>query len=288
MSISTPNHRPKARTRTRLLRIEQGQASARFDLVATEEPLEIRLLAAQTRGKTVAITMRTPGHDFELAAGFLLSEGLVRRREEIRRIAYCTDPSEPQQYNIVNVELNAATLPDLAPLERHFYTTSACGVCGKASLENLQRRHAPLDISWRVSSQVITQLPKQLRAQQTLFAQTGGLHAAALFDRAGRLLALREDVGRHNALDKLLGWALLENRLPLSEQMVLVSGRASYELVQKTLAAGAPVLCAISAPSSLAVELAQAFNLTLIGFLRDSFNVYSGAERLLLDTSEAI
>jgi len=232
--------------------------------------------------------MRTPGHDFELAAGFLLSEGLVRRREEIRRIAYCTDPSEPQQYNIVNVELNAATLPDLAPLERHFYTTSACGVCGKASLENLQRRHAPLDISWRVSSQVITQLPKQLRAQQTLFAQTGGLHAAALFDRAGRLLALREDVGRHNALDKLLGWALLENRLPLSEQMVLVSGRASYELVQKTLAAGAPVLCAISAPSSLAVELAQAFNLTLIGFLRDSFNVYSGAERLLLDTSEAI
>ncbi|ADD28671.1 formate dehydrogenase accessory sulfurtransferase FdhD [Meiothermus ruber] len=285
MSISTPNHRPKARIRTRLLRIEQGQASARFDLVATEEPLEIRLLAAQTHGKTVAITMRTPGHDFELAAGFLLSEGLVRRREEIRRIAYCTDPSEPQQYNIVNVELNAATLPDLAPLERHFYTNSACGVCGKASLENLQRRYAPLDSSGRVSSQVITQLPKQLRAQQTLFAQTGGLHAAALFDRAGHLLALREDVGRHNALDKLLGWALLENRLPLSEQMVLVSGRASYELVQKALAAGVPVLCAISAPSSLAVELAQAFNLTLIGFLRDSFNVYSGAERLALDAS---
>ncbi|WP_297559191.1 formate dehydrogenase accessory sulfurtransferase FdhD [Meiothermus sp.] len=284
MSISTPNHRPKARTRTRLLRIEQGQASARFDLVATEEPLEIRLLAAQTRGKTVAITMRTPGHDFELAAGFLLSEGLVRRREEIRRIAYCTDPSEPQQYNIVNVELNAATLPDLAPLERHFYTTSACGVCGKASLENLQRRYAPLDISWRVSSPLITKLPEQLRAQQTLFAQTGGLHAAALFNRAGHLLALREDVGRHNALDKLLGWALLENRLPLSEQIVLVSGRASYELVQKALAAGVPVLCAISAPSSLAVELAQAFNLTLIGFLRDSFNVYSGAERLELDT----
>lgn len=256
--------------------------------MATEEPLEIRLLAAQTRGKTVAITMRTPGHDFELAAGFLLAEGLVRHRDEIRRIAYCTDPSEPQQYNIVNVELNTATLPDLAPLERYFYTTSACGVCGKASLENLQRRYAPLDISWRVSSQVIAQLPKQLRAQQTLFAQTGGLHAAALFDREGRLLALREDVGRHNALDKLLGWALLENRLPLSEQIVLVSGRASYELAQKTLAAGIPILCAISAPSSLAVELAQAFNLTLIGFLRDSFNVYSGTERLLLDTSEAI
>ncbi|KZK16321.1 formate dehydrogenase accessory sulfurtransferase FdhD [Meiothermus taiwanensis] len=285
MSTSTPNHRPKARTRTRLLRIEQGQAAARLDQLATEEPLEIRLLASgsPTERKTLAVTMRTPGHDFELAAGFLLAEGLVSRREEIRRIAYCTDPDEPQQYNIVNVELNTAILPELAPLERHFFTTSACGVCGKAGLENLRRRYAPLDTSWKVSSRVIAQLPHRLYAQQTLFAQTGGLHAAALFDREGRLLALREDVGRHNALDKLLGWALLENRLPLSEQIVLVSGRASYELAQKTLAAGAPVLCAISAPSSLAVELARAFNLTLIGFLRGSFNVYSGAERLRLE-----
>jgi len=200
--------------------------------------------------KTLAVTMRTPGHDFELAAGFLLAEGVIAGREDIARIAYCTDPGEPQQYNIVNVELKAARLPDLAPLERHFYTTSACGVCGKAGLENLQRRYAPLEADWTVSSEVIAKLPSQLRAHQPLFAQTGGLHAAALFDRYGNLLALREDVGRHNALDKLLGWALLEYQLPLCEHMVLVSGRASYELVQKALAASIPLLCAISAPAA--------------------------------------
>ncbi|GIW24105.1 MAG: sulfurtransferase FdhD [Meiothermus sp.] len=226
--------------------------------------------------------MRTPGHDFELAAGFLWAEGVVGARDEIRRIAYCTDPGEPQQYNIVNVWLQSDTPPHLAPLERHFYTNSACGVCGRAGLENLRRRYAPLEAGWQVSSPVITQLPSLLHRQQKLFQQTGGLHAAALFDPHGNLLALREDVGRHNALDKLLGWALLENRLPLSEGVVLVSGRASYELAQKTLAAGIPVLCAISAPSSLAVELAREFNLTLIGFLRDSFNIYSAPERIKL------
>ncbi len=265
-----------------MLRVEPNRAWVKSDQLATEEPLEIRLLASSQSGKTLAVTMRTPGHDFELAAGFLLAEGLVNKAQEIRRIAYCTDPGEPQQYNIVNVELSTATLPDLAPLERHFYTTSACGVCGRAGLENLQRRYAPLDLGWKVSSELIARLPGQLQAHQPLFAQTGGLHAAALFDQGGHLLALREDVGRHNALDKLLGWALLENRLPLSQHILLVSGRASYELAQKALAAGVPVLCAISAPSSLAVELAQAFNLTLIGFLRESFNVYSGAERLTL------
>jgi len=267
-----------------VLRVEPGRVWVKSDQLATEEPLEIRLLASSQAepglGKTLTVTMRTPGHDFELAAGFLLAEGLVNEREGIRRIAYCTDPGQPQQYNVVMVELNSQ--PDLAPLKRHFHTTSACGVCGKASLENLQRHYAPLDSSWKVSRSVIAQLPAQLRAQQTQFALTGGLHAAALFDRGGNLLALREDVGRHNALDKLLGWALLENRLPLSQHILLVSGRASYELAQKALAAGVPVLCAISAPSSLAVALAQAFNLTLIGFLRESFNVYSGAERLEL------
>jgi len=275
------------------LRVEYGRALVKSDLLASEEPLEIRLLASSGQvskkvsegAKTLAVTMRTPGHDFELAAGFLLAEGVIAGREDIARIAYCTDPGEPQQYNIVNVELKAARLPDLAPLERHFYTTSACGVCGKAGLENLQRRYAPLEADWTVSSEVIAKLPSQLQAHQPLFAQTGGLHAAALFDRYGNLLALREDVGRHNALDKLLGWALLEYQLPLCEHMVLVSGRASYELVQKALAASIPLLCAISAPSSLAVELAREFNLTLIGFLRDSFNVYSGAERLYIGPS---
>lgn len=263
-----------------MLRIEGGRAFARPDHLATEEPLEIRLQSGMGERRTLAVTMRTPGHDFELAAGFLFAEGVITSRSEIRRMAYCTDPGEPQQFNIVNVELASNTLPDLAPLERHFYTTSACGVCGRAGLENLRLRYRPLEPGLRISSEVIAQLPATLRQHQGLFAQTGGLHAAALFDKFGELLAAREDVGRHNALDKLLGWALLENRLPLSEHIVLVSGRASYELAQKTLAAGVPILAAISAPSSLAVELARAFNLTLIGFLRSSFNVYSGQERL--------
>jgi FdhD protein len=196
MSTSTPNHRPKARSRTRLLRVEPGRAYVKFDQLATEEPLEIRLQSGLGESRTLAVTMRTPGHDFELAAGFLLAEGLIGRRDEIRRIAYCTDSSEPQQFNIVNVELASASLPELAPLERHFYTTSACGVCGKAGLENLQRRYSSLDLKWKVSSEVISRLPLQLRAHQPLFARTGGLHAAALFDRCGHLLALREDVGR--------------------------------------------------------------------------------------------
>lgn len=263
-----------------MLRIEDGRALARFDHLATEEPLEIRLRSGLGQTRTLAVTMRTPGHDFELAAGFLFAEGVIGSRDEIRRMAYCTDPGEPQQYNIVNIELCSDTLPNLAPLERHFYTSSACGVCGKAGLENLRLRYRPLEPGFRVSSEVIARLPGILAQHQGLFRQTGGLHAAALFDASGKLLAVREDVGRHNALDKLLGWALLENRLPLSAHIVLVSGRASYELAQKTLAAGIPILAAISAPSSLAVELAQEFNLTLIGFLRGSFNVYSGLERL--------
>ena len=226
--------------------------------------------------------MRTPGHDFELAAGFLYAEGVIGRREEIRRIAYCTT-DEPQQYNIVNVVLNSDTLPDLAPLERHFYTTSACGVCGKSGLANLRLRYTRLNSDFQIPAEILAQLPEKLRRHQGLFEQTGGLHAAALFDTNGNLLALREDVGRHNALDKLVGWALLQNRLPLSQNLVLVSGRTSYELAQKTLAAGIPILAAISAPSSLAVELAQEFNLTLIGFLRGSFNVYCSPERVRLN-----
>lgn len=267
-----------------MLRIEGGRAHARPDHLVTEEPLEIRLQSGLGERRTLAVTMRTPGHDFELAAGFLFAEGVIAGRSEIRRMAYCTDPGEPQQYNIVNVELGSATLPNLAPLERHFYTTSACGVCGRAGLENLRLRYGPLEPGFRVSSQMIVELPRLLSQHQALFQQTGGLHAAALFDKCGELLAVREDVGRHNALDKLLGWALLEDRLPLSEHIVLVSGRASYELAQKTLAAGIPILTAISAPSSLAVELAREFNLTLIGFLRGSFNVYSGLERLEVST----
>lgn len=266
-----------------MLRIEGGRAFLKSDQLVTEEPLEIRLVAGSgqhSSRQTVAITMRTPSEDFELAAGFLFAEGVIQNRDQIRRIAYCTDQSEPQQYNIVNVELKSSALPDLAPLERHFYITSACGVCGKAGLDNLRLRHRGLESSLQIPAEIIAGLPEKLRKQQGLFAQTGGLHAAALFDQNGELLQVREDVGRHNALDKLVGRAFLENQLPLSEHLVLVSGRASYELAQKTLAAGIPILAAISAPSSLAVDLAKEFNLTLIGFLRGSFNLYSVPERV--------
>jgi len=277
--------RPGAKTRTSLLRVENGLARPKSDDLVSEEPLEIRLKAGSRppEAKTVAVTMRTPGHDFELAAGFLFAEGVISRRDEIRRMAYCTDEGAPQQYNIVNLELASGFLPDLSPLERHFFTHSACGVCGKSGLENLRLRgHKPLEEGFSVPAEVISRLPQTLRQHQSLFDHTGGLHAAALFDRSGRLLASREDVGRHNALDKLIGWAFLENRLPLRECLVLVSGRASYELAQKALAAGIPVLAAISAPSSLAVEVAREFNLSLIGFLRDSFNIYAAPERILL------
>ena len=276
--------RPGAKVRAVVRVVRGDRTEVRTDLLTTEEPMEVRVAAGPHR-KTVAVTMRTPGHDFELAAGFLFSEGLVQGREQVARIAYCSDPEvrAEQRYNVVTVELRGRDLPDLGPLERHFTTTSACGVCGKASLEGLWVRGcAPVQGGPMVDADLLRQLPDRLRQAQGLFAQTGGLHAAALFDAGGRLVALREDVGRHNAMDKLVGWAFLEGRLPLRDCLVMVSGRASFELVQKAVVAGVPVFCSVSAPSSLAVEVAQAFGLTLVGFLRgDRFNVYAGAERVV-------
>jgi FdhD protein len=268
------------------VRVFRGQhLEVRTDFLATEEPLEVRVAAGPHR-KTVAVTMRTPGNDFELAAGFLFGEGVVRRREEVARIAYCLDADlgAEQRYNVVTVELRGHEIPVLQPLERHFYTTSACGVCGKASLEALRARTCPVVHAGPVvGAEVLRQLPDRLREAQGLFAQTGGLHAAALFDAQGRLVAVREDVGRHNAMDKLVGWAFLEGRLPLRDHLVMVSGRASFELVQKAVVAGIPVFCAVSAPSSLAVDVARAFGVTLVGFLRgDRFNVYTAPERVRL------
>jgi FdhD protein len=277
--------RAKNKTATQVIKFHEGAVTNRRDYLATEEPLKLRLLAG-TEKQTLAITMRTPGNDFELAAGFLLSEGVIHSREDVAKITYCVDKDidEEQRYNIVNVNLRRSSLPDLARLERHFYTSSACGVCGKASLEALENRQLKaIEADWQLSPDVLTSLPEKLREAQGLFEATGGLHAAALFDKAGKLLALREDVGRHNALDKLLGWALLENLLPLSEHLVLVSGRASFELVQKALVAGLPIFCAVSAPSSLAVALAKRFEVTLLGFLRgERFNIYSNSERVVL------
>lgn len=277
--------RPGKTRKGRIWVVEDGMIQTRPDVVSTEEPLEIRLVAGGVR-QTVAITMRTPGADFELAAGFLFSEGIVRERAAIRTISYCLDPAvdREQQYNIVNVELSTDSLPDLARLERHFVMTSACGVCGKASLEALHLRCPPLGTGFTFSATNITSLPDKLRAAQDQFASTGGIHAAALFDAASNLVAIREDVGRHNALDKLIGWALLNGRLPLHAYAVLVSGRTSFELVQKCVTAGVPLIAAISAPSSLAVAVAREFGATLIGFVRGSrFNVYSGIERITVN-----
>lgn len=274
--------RPGLTTPARVMAYDGDSAREMVDDLATEEPLEIRLVCG-THTRSVAVTMRTPGNDFELAAGFLLGEGVVRRRGEIAGISYCIDPEidAQQRYNIVNVQLASSAMPALERLERHFTMSSACGVCGKASIEALQTRAAAIEDPVRVPLCVIARLPGAMRAAQRVFESTGGLHAAALFDASGALLLLREDVGRHNALDKIVGWALLEDRLPLRGCVLLVSGRASYELVQKSVVAGIPILCAVSAPSSLAVDLARSFGITLAGFVRGSrANVYTGRERI--------
>lgn len=270
-----------SKTKTKVWVVENGQVRQRSDQLVTEEPLEIRLVSPQ---RTIAITMRTPGADFELAAGFLYSEGVVSSREDIDKISYCVDPKldGEQLYNIVNVQLREGLSLNLSPLERHFFTTSACGVCGKASLEALHLRECSvIPNGLKVSAEVVYSLPEKLREVQRVFSSTGGLHAAALFNSQGQLLSVREDIGRHNALDKLIGSVLLSNQLPLNNCIVLVSGRSSFEILQKCLVAGVPIICAVSAPSSLAVELAKKFGITLIGFLRgERFNVYAGKERI--------
>lgn len=255
----------------------------RSDYIATEEPLEIHV-AAGGKTQTVAVTMRTPGADFELAMGFLFTEGVIANRDDVERISYCTDPDidKDQWFNIVTVALGPRLDPDLTPLDRHFHITSACGVCGKASIDSLRVRGcAEVDAGPQVASDVILGLPDKLREAQGLFESTGGLHAAGLFSATGDLLALREDVGRHNALDKLVGWALMDQRIPLAQCIVMVSGRSSFEIVQKSVTAGAAIVCAVSAPSSLAVDTAREFGVTLVGFLRDNrFNIYAGEERI--------
>ncbi|MDQ2872725.1 MAG: formate dehydrogenase accessory sulfurtransferase FdhD [Candidatus Eremiobacteraeota bacterium] len=283
-----PSPRAGLTAHVRVVRYDDGDVRETADDVATEEPLEIRVRAAgQTR--TAAVTMRTPGNDFELAAGFLFAEGIVDKREDLRGMSYCIDPAiDPEQrYNIVNVDLSAAALPAMEQLERHFTMNSACGVCGKASIESLQTRAQPLPLTrasgtvLRVSMATIAELAGAMRESQRVFSTTGGLHAAALFDEGGRQLVLREDIGRHNALDKVIGWTLLEGRPAAAPSIAFVSGRASFELVQKCIVAAIPVLCAVSAPSSLAVELAKEYGITLCGFVRGSrANVYTHPERI--------
>lgn len=283
--------RPGSTARRRIERIsvegDDAVRRTRDDLLAVEEPLEIRVVRAGDVGRAadeaavrVAVTMRTPGADFELAAGFLFSEGLVGRGEAIARIRYCTDA--PQQYNVVSVYLAPGADFDPALLSRNFYTTSSCGVCGKASIEAVAGPTcAPVAAGPTVDPELLVALPPRLREAQHVFERTGGLHGAAQFTADGDLVRVREDVGRHNALDKLVGAALLGGELPLANSVVLVSGRLSFELVQKAARAGVPVLAGVSAPSSLAVELAEQAGMTLAGFVRDGgFNVYAGGERI--------
>jgi len=272
-------------TPVKVVKYDGNKRTQRKDVVAVEEPLEIRvedLVDGARRTTTVSITMRTPGDDFPLVAGFLSGEGLLAGPEEISEISYCMG-EEPQQYNIVVVRLKPGVSFAPSGLDRNFYMTSSCGVCGKGSLEaiEIQGCEALPDGEWALTPAVLAGLPDALRKRQGLFDRTGGIHAAGLFDKAGELIDLREDVGRHNAVDKVVGEAFLAGELPLSRIVLAVSGRVSFEILQKALAAQISVVVAVGAPSSLAVELAHRFNITLLGFVRGNrFNVYAGGHRL--------
>lgn len=270
---------------TTIQRVSKNSVSSETDVLAVEEPLEIRLGFIEN-GKPVhraiSITMRTPGDDFELAAGFLFTEGILKSKNQISAIIHCG--RFPNNQNTVRLDLSETSAINLEKLQRNFYTTSSCGVCGKTSLEALTIAGASIietENSFIVFAETIHALPNRLLNNQAVFSATGGLHAAALFDVSGNLIDLREDIGRHNAVDKLIGKQFLENALPLAERILFLSGRASFELIQKAAMAQIPIVCAVGAPSSLAVEAAREFNITLLGFVRDGrFNVYNGEERI--------
>lgn len=274
-------------SRVFLRRYQHQHANLRQDAVVVEEPLEIRLqftLADIRAEKTIAITMRTPGQDIELAAGFLLSEGIIHDHRDIQRFDYCVGPKQDQHYNVLTLTLHEHVTFDPEQFMRYFYTASSCGVCGKSSIEAL-RTHASYPIPTdtpKLSIDTLYSLPEQLRAQQTLFDKTGGLHAAAIFHADASLCSFAEDIGRHNAVDKAIGTLLLAKKLPLFEHILFVSGRVSFEIVQKAVCAGIPCIAALGAPSTLAIDLADAFHLTLVGFLKpDHLNLYTGESRLL-------
>jgi FdhD protein len=268
--------------RRKVVRVTVGKTpTTREDVLAVEEPLEIRV-----NGRSLAVTMRTPGNDYDLAAGFLVSEGVITRGEHFFAARYCAGATVDGEntYNVLDVSLASGVKPPDPSLERSFLTTSSCGLCGKSSIDAVRTKSAfPVTADpLRVDAALLTTFPEVLRAAQAVFEKTGGIHAAALFDgTTGRMLVLREDVGRHNAVDKVIGWALKEDLLPLTGTVLMVSSRASFELTQKAMMAGIPVLAAVSAPSSLAAEFADEVGMTLVGFLRgDSMVIYAGAERI--------
>jgi FdhD protein len=261
---------------TQVTEWEDGAVRAVQDSLAAEEPLEIRV-----GGVPLTVTMRTPGHDLELAAGFLLTEGIIKSPEQIAGLRFAT-PGNGVKCNVVEAELKDTAF-DSGKSQRNFFAASSCGICGKASINAIRVRGLrPPDRTFHFDPEILCRLPDVLRSEQAVFTRTGGLHAAALFDAAGQLIVLREDIGRHNAVDKIAGWAVLEKKLPLSRHVMLVSGRGGFEIVQKALVAGIPILASVSAPSSLAVQLAREMGLTLVGFLRGRrFVIYSSEFRCL-------
>jgi FdhD protein len=265
--------------------LDGDRRNAKTAAVVTEEPLELRL-SDGVRSRTLAITMRTPGNDFELAAGFAFNESFLVDRDRLTGMTYCLDAGvDPaQQYNIVTIQCDRDAFErESGRLERHFATNSSCGICGSAQLQSMRDLGlTPLEDDLRVPATLLYPLPQRMRERQRIFTSTGGLHAAALFDESGECIAVREDVGRHNAFDKLAGWGFLNGLLPFARRVALVSGRASYEIVQKAVAARIPVLCSVSAPSTLAISVAREFNVTLVGFLRDDHaNAYAVPERII-------
>jgi FdhD protein len=254
-----------------------GTAVRKDDYLAAEEPLEIRI-----GENPLSVTMRTPGHDPELAAGFLFTEGLLQRRDQLLKIENASDDDAGKRGNVVQADLAPEVAPDFEKMRRHFFAASSCGICGKASIDAVRSRllQAP-NPDFRIAPGLLVSLPEALRSAQDVFERTGGLHAAALFDAQGRLFVVREDIGRHNAVDKVIGWALLNDRFPLSDCVLLVSGRGGFEIIQKAIVAGIPVVASVSAPSSLAVQLARELRLTLVGFLRGNrFVIYAGEDRI--------
>lgn len=274
---------------TQVSQWDDGELRRKDDYLAAEEPLEIRV-----GDEPLSVTMRTPGHDLELAAGFLFTEGLIQTRGQLTALDFAEPENDSQNLaqsaaqtgakkgNVLRAQLSPDTAPDMEKMRRHFFAASSCGICGKASIDAIRARGlAAPNADFRLGAEILVRLPEKLRAAQDVFERTGGLHAAALFDAHGELLVLREDIGRHNAVDKVIGWALLEDRVPIANCVLLVSGRGGFEIVQKAIVAGLPAVASVSAPSSLAVQLARELRLTLIGFLRGRrFVIYSGDDRI--------
>jgi FdhD protein len=262
---------------TKVSEWDDGKFRRKDDYLAAEEPLEIRV-----GDDPLSVTMRTPGHDRELAAGFLFTEGLIQRREQILKLENAKPQDGTNRGNVIEAELTPDAAPDFVKMKRHFFAASSCGICGKASIDSIRSRLlAAPNPDFRLDAEILVRMPDALREAQDVFQRTGGLHAAALFSPQGELLVLHEDIGRHNAVDKTIGWALLEGLVPLSDSVLLVSGRGGFEIIQKAIVAGVPVVASVSAPSSLAVQLARELRLTLLGFLRGRrFVIYAGEERV--------